>query len=46
MAHFAILDTDTGAVSMERAAYDIAREQQAYTGQVHDFYRKRLEYGI
>ena len=46
MAHFAILDTDTGTVSMERAAYDIAREQQAYTGQVHDFYRKRLEYGI
>ena len=46
MAHFAILDTDTGAVSMERAAYDIACEQQAYTGQVHDFYRERLKYGV
>lgn len=46
MAQFAVLDTGTGAVALEKAPYDIAREQEAYTGQVHDFYRSRLEYGV
>ncbi len=46
MAHFALLDTATGAVDLERAPYDIKKEQEAYRGQVHDFYRARLEYGV
>lgn len=45
-AQFAILDTATGAVAMERVLYDIEKEQRAYTGQVHEFYKTRLSYGV
>lgn len=46
MAQFAILDTETGRVGLEKVAYDIKKEQGAYTGQVDDFYRERLERGV
>lgn len=46
MAQFAILDTVSGGMSQLRVPYDIAVEQAAYTGQVDDFYRKRLAHGI
>lgn len=45
-AQFAVLDTTTGTVAMEKALYDIEREQRAYTGQVHGFYRTRLGFGV
>lgn len=46
MAQFAVLDTGTGAAKMVKIPYDIAKEQAAFTGQVNDFYRKRLEAGV
>lgn len=46
MAQFAVLDTQTGEVLMAKTAYDIKREQASYSGQVDDFYRKRLEVGV
>ncbi len=46
MAQFAVLDTETGDVEMVKIPYDIAKEQAAFTGQVDDFYRKRLEAGV
>lgn len=46
MAQFAILDTETGSVTFEKIAYDVTKEQEAYSGQVDDFYRKRLEIGV
>ena len=46
MAQFALLDTETGAVAMEKVPYNIRKEQEAYTGQVHEFYKTRLEYGV
>lgn len=46
MAQFAVLDTETGAAEMVKVPYDIAKEQAAFTGQVDDFYRKRLEAGV
>lgn len=46
LAQFAIWDTQTGSVSMEKVAYDIATEQAAYHGQVDDFYKNRLETGV
>lgn len=45
-AQFSVLDTELEAVFMEKAAYDIPREQAAFTGQVDDFYRQRLETGV
>lgn len=45
-AQFALLDSDTGALAMIDLPYDIAGAQAAYTGQVDDFYKTRLEYGI
>lgn len=46
MAQFALLDTDSGEVLMKKLAYDIKKEQKAYTGQVDDFYKIRLERGV
>lgn len=46
MAQFAVLDTESGEVHMVRLPYDIAREQQAYKGQVDEFYKIRLERGL
>ncbi len=46
LAQFAILDTDTDEVRMIKVAYDIEKEQEAYAGQVDEFYKTRLETGI
>ncbi len=46
MAQYAVLDTGTEEVCMCKARYDIEREQDAYHGQVDDFYRERLGLGI
>lgn len=46
LAQFAFLDTVTGAVEMCRAAYDIKREQSAFSADIDVFYRERLEFGI
>lgn len=46
MAQFALLDTESGEVHMVRLPYDIAGEQKAYTGQVDEFYKVRLERGL
>lgn len=46
MAQFAVLDTETGKVVLEKVAYDINREQEAYNGQIDNFYKERLERGV
>lgn len=46
MAQFAVLDMETETVYFEKAAYDIAKEQAAYIGQVDEFYKDRLEVGV
>lgn len=46
LAQFAILDTVSGEMFQLRVPYNIAAEQAAFTGQVDDFYRKRLAYGV
>ena len=46
LAQFSVLDTSSGEIAMLRVPYDIAQEQAAYTGQVDNFYRERLVYGV
>ena len=46
LAQFALLDMENERVIFEKVAYDIFTEQSAYHGQVDDFYRERLEWGI
>lgn len=46
MAQFVVLDIQTEAVVFDKAAYDIYKEQLAYTGQVDEFYKVRLEMGV
>ncbi|MDE7177475.1 MAG: metallophosphoesterase family protein [Lachnospiraceae bacterium] len=46
MAQCVVLDTETGSVTFEKVPYDIKKEQEAYNGQVDDFYRERLEVGV
>lgn len=46
MAQFAVLSVEEEKIWFEKAAYDIAGEQSSYGGQVDDFYRERLEWGI
>ena len=46
MAQAAVLDMDTENVVFLRATYDIAKEQQAFDGQVDSFNSERLEYGV
>lgn len=46
LAQFAILDTDNGTVLLEKVSYDIEKEQKAFTGQVDEFYKTRLETGV
>lgn len=46
MAQCVVWNTETGNVIFEKIPYDITKEQEAYTGQVDDFYRKRLEAGV
>ncbi len=45
-AQFVILDMEKERVVFEKAAYDIGAEQSSYHGQVDDFYRERLEWGV
>lgn len=46
MAQFAVLDIETEQVIFEKVRYDIHAEQSAYHGQVDNFYRERLEWGV
>lgn len=46
LAQFAIVDTSSCGTTQLRIPYDIEWEQAAYTGQVDDFYKERLAYGI
>lgn len=46
MAQFVVLDVESEEVSFEKVKYDIAEEQAAYHGQVDDFYRERLKWGV
>ena len=46
MAQCAVLDTVNGKVVLEKIAYNIKKEQEAYNGQVDDFYKERLERGV
>ena len=45
-AQFVVWDTDGGQIEFKSIAYNIQKEQEAYKGQVDDFYRDRLERGI
>ncbi len=45
-AQFALLDTATGDVRLQKVPYDVAAEQKTFCGQTDDFYRERLEKGI
>lgn len=45
-AQFAVFDTITETVLMEKIQYNIKEEQASYVGQVDDFYKERLEWGI
>ena len=46
MAQFVVLDMESEQISFEKVKYDVAAEQAAYHGQVDDFYRERLEWGV
>lgn len=46
MAQYAVLDTKTETVTIQKVSYDVKKEQNAYTGQVDDFYKTRLENGV
>ena len=46
MAQFVILDMETEQASFEKVPYDIEKEQACYHGQVDDYYRERLTWGI
>lgn len=46
MAQFVLLDPEKEQVSFEKVPYDIESEQASYHGQVDDFYRERLTWGI
>ena len=45
-AQFAIFDTETEQVIFEKVNYDVKLEQSFYHGQVDDFYRERLKWGV
>lgn len=46
MAQFAVLDMETETIFFEKTAYNIAKEQAAYAGQIDEFYKDRLEVGV
>ncbi len=46
MAQYALLDIKEERVQFEKVRYDIELEQLSYQGQVDDFYRERLKWGI
>lgn len=45
-AQFAFFDTETEQVIFEKVNYDVEMEQSFYHGQVDDFYRERLKWGV
>lgn len=45
-SQYAILDTANEEIVLKKVYYDIVKEQQAYNGQVDEFYRIRLTQGI
>lgn len=45
-AQYVIFNTETEAVSMLKTAYDIKKEQQAFSETVDVFYKERLETGV
>lgn len=46
MAQYAVIDLAAEIVLMKKTRYDIIKEQSAFTDQVDEFYKKRLELGI
>lgn len=45
-AQYALVDMDTMSVVLRAVPYEIEKVQSEYHGEVDDFYRKRLEFGI
>ena len=45
-AKFVILNMDTEQVFFDKVSYNIKKEQEAYCGQVDEFYCERLKWGI
>lgn len=45
-AQYAIWDSVTNAVELRAVAYDIEKAMSLYNGQVDDFYRDRLNWGV
>lgn len=45
-AQFVVLDMQTEAIVFDKVSYDISKEQAAYSGQVDEFYKMRLEVGV
>ncbi len=45
-AQFAVIDCKTENIVFEKVEYDIEGEQQAYDGQVDQFYKNRLKQGV
>lgn len=46
MAQCAIVDIESEEVTMMKCHYDIRREQGAFSTEVDEFYKNRLEYGV
>lgn len=46
LAQYALLDTETGGVSMIRLEYDIEKEQKCFSDETDIFYKERLTKGI
>lgn len=46
LSQFSIWNTETGEITMAHILYDIAKEQAAFTDNVDEFYKKRLENGV
>ena len=45
-AQFAIYDTDTEEIGLEKVEYDIEAEQQSFDNSVDEFYKTRLKDGV
>ena len=46
LVQYAIWDSETGEVGLHAVEYDIEKTMSYYHGQVDDFYRDRLRYGV
>ena len=45
-SQYCILDTASGEISFRKVEYDIQSEMDAFDGNVDDYYKERLRYGI